>query len=412
LATRAIARRPSAAAANKFERRREAVVQAAIEPLNHYGIRGMTFAHVAAKLDVVPTAVGYYFRRKEDLAAACLMAGVRKMEALIDQALEEDGARARLKALVLGFFEFRRQVAAGQEEEIGWFKDMRALQDDAVNLAYIDMFRKARQIFSTPDAGNLDRIRQNAYTHMVLAQFYWAVSWLSRYNPEDYARTGDRVFSIFERGLAAPGVTWDPKPFSPKTSWTDEGDEVGREAFLRAATKLINEEGYLGASVQKICAALGVTKGSFYHHNETKDDLVVEGFERTWKIMREIQSAADAHTSNGFDNLVATASYLIEGQISGNSILLRTTALSAVPGDMRPALLAGFDRISSRLSSVVCDGIADGSVRPVDAHAAAEVINGAINAAAELPFFTPGLTPDRVSEIYVKPLFTGMLPRV
>jgi AcrR family transcriptional regulator len=407
---KALARKSTAElGVNKFERRRDSIVQAAIGPLNQHGIRGMTFAHVAAKLDVVPTAVGYYFRRKEDLAAACFLGGIHKLGQLGERALQYEGARPRLRAFVHEFFEFRRQVATGEAEEIAWFQDVRTIQDPTVNQAYIDMFRRVRTIFTTPDAGPLERVDRNARTHLILSQFYWAVHWLKQYNPEDYLRMADRVSDIFEGGMASASTAWKPLTFEPRSSWTDADSEVSREAFLRVATRLINDEGYLGASVQKICAQLGVTKGSFYHHNETKDDLVVQCFERTWKIMREIQAAVDEHTETGFYNLVAFASHLVSGQVSGQRILLRTSALSAVPQEMRPKLLAGFDRTSSRLASVVSDGIADGSIRPVDAQACAQVINGSINAASELHHWAPGVTPANATDIYLRPLFLGLL---
>ena len=73
-----------------------------------------------------------------------------------------------------------------------------------------------------------------------------------------------------------------------------------RKSFLVAATQLINEQGYRGASVDKISARLNVTKGSFYHYNETKDDLVVDCFKRSFETMRRVQravwrSASDDH---------------------------------------------------------------------------------------------------------------------
>ena len=48
-----------------------------------------------------------------------------------------------------------------------------------------------------------------------------------------------------------------------------EDKRLNQEAFLRAATQLINAHGYSGASVERISAELNVTKGAFYHHNKT-----------------------------------------------------------------------------------------------------------------------------------------------
>ncbi|WP_293372886.1 TetR/AcrR family transcriptional regulator [Phenylobacterium sp.] len=394
--------------ASKFERRREEIVQAAVAALNEHGVRGMTFGHVAADLGVVPTTIGYYFRHKEDLAVACFLETIRKMNQIADRALQQDGARARLRAIIHEYFDFRRRIAEGEEDEAANFHDFRTTQDPTANQAYVDFFKKVRTIFSSSDAEPLGRADRNARTHIVLSQIYWAVHWLPQYNPEDYPGMADRVSNLLEYGFASEASVWNPPTIEGGTSWADDADGVPNDAFLRVATQLINEEGYLGASVQRISARLGVTKGSFYHHNETKDDLVVRCFERTWQIMRGIQGRVNAQAQNGFDNLVAFASHLVGGQVSGQQILLRTSALSAVPQDMRPKLLAGFDRSSSRISSVVSDGIADGSVRPIDALAAAQVIAGSINSASELAYWVPGLTPQSALDLYLKPLFLGL----
>ena len=70
--------------------------------------------------------------------------------------------------------------------------------------------------------------------------------------------------------------------------------EPGREAFLLAATRLINQLGYRGASVQRIASELNVTKGSFYHHLDAKDDLVAACYRRSFDTITAAQQLADA----------------------------------------------------------------------------------------------------------------------
>ena len=71
--------------------------------------------------------------------------------------------------------------------------------------------------------------------------------------------------------------------------------DAAKESFLMAASRQINEHGYRGASVDRISAALNVTKGAFYHHNEAKDDLVAACFRRSFGIAREAQQALHHH---------------------------------------------------------------------------------------------------------------------
>ena len=56
--------------------------------------------------------------------------------------------------------------------------------------------------------------------------------------------------------------------------------------LLDAAIQLIRRQGYSATTVDEICAAAGVTKGSFFHHFKTKDDLGVEAT-RQWETMTE-----------------------------------------------------------------------------------------------------------------------------
>lgn len=391
----------------KFERRKEAIVRAAVEVLNRKGVRGMTLAEVAAKLDLVPTAVSYYFRRKEDLAAACFLQGVARYDALIDTAAEEPTPQAALIRFNQVFADFVGAVEVGRVEPIAAFNDVRTIHDPVVDAAYTDMFRRIRRAFSERATGPLERRERNARTHLLLSQSFWAMLWLKRYEPADYPRMVARITDILLHGLIAPGCSWSPVALASPEGPVEPG-EAPRAAFLRAATELINEEGYLGASVAKISAKLNVTKGSFYHHIQAKDDLVGECFERTLTVMRRTQETADACTSTGLDNVASMASALVRWEVSGEVPLLRTSALTAVPEEMRIELIARFDRVSARFSSVISDGIADGSIRPVDAQVAAHMVTAAINAGAELHHWAPGMTAEEAVAGYLRPLFVGM----
>jgi len=46
-----------------------------------------------------------------------------------------------------------------------------------------------------------------------------------------------------------------------------------REKILNAAQKLILDRGYVGMTVENVLDEVGITKGAFFHHFKTKDDL-------------------------------------------------------------------------------------------------------------------------------------------
>jgi len=178
--------------------------------------------------------------------------------------------------------------------------------------------------------------------------------------------------------------------------------------FLRAAIELINAEGYFGASVEKISAKLNVTKGAFYHHNATKDELVLACFERTFDLLRRVTRAAEAASASGLQALVTVACVLIEHQLTGEEPLLRASAITSAPENLQPGLRAQYQRLSDRFASLISDGIADGSIRPLDVNVAAQAMAGMLNAATELRHWAPDIDPAGARERFVRPFFEGL----
>lgn len=396
-------------ATEKFHKRREMIVRAAIEVMNRRGMRGMTLADVARRLDLVAPAVMYYFKSKEELAATAYFRAVERYEQLIAAAQPAKTARAALETFVRGYFEFQAAIVTGDAEPIAGFNDVRALQNPALGEAYVQMFRNARSLLLKPGMpADLERIDYNARTHLLLSQLEWSVVWTPRYYVDDYSRLADHTLDILENGVLLAGKPWRPPSLQVGPVLADQ-NSAARETFLQAATSLVNERGYLGASVQKISEQLNLTKGAFYHHLENKDDLIVACFQRTLDILKRTLNDAAKVAKNGADHLIAACTALTEYQLSGTAPLLRTSALTSVPEEIGTRLVSEFDRNSGRISLALTDGIADGSLRPIDTNIGAQMITAMINAAADVHFWAPGVTQQNVAKIHVRPMFEGLL---
>jgi len=84
---------------------------------------------------------------------------------------------------------------------------------------------------------------------------------------------------------------------TPPESHTKTRDaDATREAILDAASALLRERGFAGASVSAIADAAGVTKSLVHHHFGTKEALYVavkrRKFEGYWAQQREMLMAA------------------------------------------------------------------------------------------------------------------------
>jgi AcrR family transcriptional regulator len=395
---------------DRYARKKEAIIAAAAGIMNRRGVKGMTLSDVAESVGLITTSVTYYFKKKEDLAVACFLASIARFDALIDAALGAADPRERLKRFITLYLDLNRRIRLEEEAPMAMFNDIRALKEPYLSRViepYNAMFRKVRTLFDAPGYEWLDRKSVTARTHILMEQIFWSVAWLSRYDREDYPRIGSRMFDILCNGLAGEAAMWNPAPLSHPTHAQDSAQET----FLTAATRLINQRGYRGASVEKIAAQLNVTKGSFYHHNDAKDDLVTACFERSFDIMRRVQSAAMKNPGSQWDRLCSAAAALVEYQVSDDGPLLRTSAISALPESIRQDTLNRWNRASDRFSAMISDGIAEGSIRAVDPVMAAQLLNATLNAAASLMSVVKGAEKSDAAALYAKPMLMGLFSK-
>ena len=77
-------------ATKRFRAKRDAILAAAAQAINEQSAKGMTFADVARRVGLNTTSVTYYFKRKEDLAAAAFEYTLDYLLRMIDEAMEAD----------------------------------------------------------------------------------------------------------------------------------------------------------------------------------------------------------------------------------------------------------------------------------------------------------------------------------
>jgi TetR/AcrR family transcriptional repressor of nem operon len=68
-----------------------------------------------------------------------------------------------------------------------------------------------------------------------------------------------------------------------------------RDKVLEAALGEIRARGYAATTVDELCAKAGVTKGAFFHHFKSKEELAVAAAERWSEKAQELFAAAPYH---------------------------------------------------------------------------------------------------------------------
>lgn len=390
----------------KFKARREEIIGVATGLLNRRGVRGMTLAEVAAAYGMATTGIAYYFGRKEDLAAACFVAGLDRLEAMVRGAADFPTAGERLRRFWRGYFEHKARVVEGAEREIPILSDIRTLSEPIhteVSRRYDAFFRSFRDLLRAPDLAWLRGEAAWARTHLILEHLYWLNAWLPWFEVEDYPRLCSRVLDLLFNGLAA-----DLRP-QPTPLEIDAPRVRGApDSFLIAATREVNIHGFKGASVDRISASLERTKGAFYHHSASKDDLLVAGFERTFDILRQGQTAAIRAGGDALGQLQLAVVTLLWFQLSPRGPLMRTSALQSLPIATRHAMIERSNRVTARFAGLIADGMAEGTMRQVDPLIAAQMVTASINAIADLRLGPDiGCANERVAR-YATPILYGL----
>ncbi len=397
-------------ASARYLAKKDRILLAATSVLNTQGVSGFTLIAVAEVMGVHPASLAYYYKKKDELIAACLTETIGRFGAMLDLAEAEAGPRARVAAFIGAYFETRKLIFAGEAAELASFNEVRFLGEPfgrEVMRAFWEMFPRIGRLFSD-NPGGVDATRAGLRARFVLEQLMWAVAWLRPKAPEDFDRAARRMTDILLDGLAHPAAGWPQMTHLELAPPAAAERGAPREAFLRAASQLINEQGYRGASVDKISARLNLTKGAFYYHNTDKDDLVVACFERTFQLMRDAQRRA-ALAPTGWERVCLAASALAVFHNSPTGPLVRAYALSALPPALRQKMLENFMDMAHRFADFVSEGVEDGSIRNVDPQVAGQMIMALINSSAYLGAWAPGITRDQVVQGYVRPGLMGLL---
>ncbi|MEO6031968.1 MAG: TetR family transcriptional regulator [Burkholderiaceae bacterium] len=410
---------PPRTTTRRFNAKREAIIAAAAWQFNRHGIKGTMLADIAARVGLATTSVTYYYRKKEDLAMECMMRSIAAHHELAEQAAQATDAEQRVRA----FMQLHAQMLAahdnGQAAELIVFDDIRALPQTHLPeafAAYTNMFRSVRRLLEarptdTPRA-KPDREAMNARANILLSVTTWTRAWIGRYETDEYSRIGDRVADLLLNGLAGVGrPAWPPAAGEEGLlAALPEARNAHAESFLRAATELVNEEGYRGASVEKIASRINLSKGSLYYEHDSKLDLVSACFERSFALLRGALVTAERSAGSGWQRIGMVVDQLVRFQVSDRGPLLRTSAIIALPDEARrESVRRTYERLIERIVEMIVDGMVNCSVRPCNPAIAAQMLASAVNAAAELKRWAPNVTMDKVTALYTRPTLFGLL---
>ena len=178
-----------------------------------------------------------------------------------------------------------------------------------------------------------------------------------------------------------------------------------RQEILRAATALFAEKGYHATSMQDIGDALGVQRGSLYHHIQSKEDLLYEIMRvcsTTLLAQVEPIAAAPLPAAEKLRRFIETHLDTVISLRPEFRVLVRE--LRSLPPARREKIVKYRDQYERLVRTIIADGVAAGQYRRVDPKYAGFVVLGACN------WFSQWYSPrGRLSRAQIAQIFADLL---
>ena len=191
----------------------------------------------------------------------------------------------------------------------------------------------------------------------------------------------------------------------------DEQNRLKQEAFYKVGTRFFNKKGYAGTSLDEIAEHLKVSKGAFYYHIKSKDELLLACYERSLAISERIHEQINNTSISGIEKLEQVCRRGFHIQNSEDGPIIRYNTITALPIERRKSVLKRNAELSKSFQQIIDAGIEDGSIRPVNSFVAENLISGASNAAMDIKLWRRIDDVDTAGIEYFDVLLNGLKPR-
>lgn len=151
--------------------------------------------------------------------------------------------------------------------------------------------------------------------------------------------------------------------------------EETRARILEAAVKQFSVSGYNKSSVDNICEQAGISKGAFYHHFKTKQELFLALLDGWLAVLDQaIETTKNQPVPETFQKLTEYFPYIFESAGDNLPMFLEFLLQATRDDTLWEASIAPYRRYHKYFVSLIERGIEEGSFVDVDPDLAARLI--------------------------------------
>jgi AcrR family transcriptional regulator len=153
--------------------------------------------------------------------------------------------------------------------------------------------------------------------------------------------------------------------------------EETKAKIMEAAYASFGRDGYEATGVAEICSAAGVSKGAFYHHFPSKQAVFMAILENWLAILDPqlaeiLENARDVPT--GLIRMAAMTRFIFQSADGRLPMFFEFWTQSSRDPKLWEIAVAPYRRYQQLFADTIRRGIAEGSLRPVDADSAARAL--------------------------------------
>jgi AcrR family transcriptional regulator len=377
----------------QHQAKRAAILSRAAKLFNTKGARSTTLADVANKLGLTKTSLYYYVRTKEDLIFQCYQSALARLHQSLDEVeAETDDSLERVLRAMERHIEISLDSLADRGDYYAAPLELAVLPEAnraLLEQEYLRMFKRFRGYLRDGIAeGVIRECHTTSTARALLSALDWSFYWLYEMPAAESQEAASKIRELFTNGLVPRRSSFEWKNShnsanaQPSQGFNREAqNRIKQEAFLRAGTQHFNRKGFSGTSLDDIAESLDVSKGAFYYHFANKEALLSQCYEFTLDQFERITSEVEQTDLPPIDKLGAVCTEIFELQNSDRGPLIRYNTITALPPDLRRAVLHRTEEIHAKLGEVIAKGISEGSIENQSVLVTRHLMVSAINAA-------------------------------
>jgi AcrR family transcriptional regulator len=373
----------------QHDAKRTAILSQAAKLFNYKGSRATTLKDIAESLGLTKTSLYYYVKTKEDLIYQCYKVALDHHHKSLDEIEQKHSApMERASAFFLQHFDNWLAAQEGRAPHIAALLEIAALKGAhrvEVEAAYVSLFKRLREYIRLGVAqGTLRPCEPTATTRAILGSVDWTFFWLHNVPLEQVKDIALEALNILAHGISAAD---EPHTHANISIHGGAGEELQgfnreqqnrlkQEAFYKTGTWFFNKQGFNGTSLDEIADHLNVSKGAFYYHIKSKEDLLYNCYSRSIDILDGIHQQAAQSAGTGLEKAKLTCLSTFYFQNSDEGPLIRYNTITALPMERRRQILQRTEKSNRHFGEFLDEGIRDGSVRSINTFAAQHLFAG------------------------------------